>query len=109
MNKRLRVWIGATLISMIVLTKTPLLYVLFSLFILGMIPGTHVIIPPAVLLVVYPLLFIAILSWLTTDPLHIGVRHEAARSVPKTTRQKATRRPTKTRPNAAKRRSHATV
>lgn len=67
MDKRM-LWFVGVLIGLIIVIKTPLVFTLFAFFILGMIPGTDLFIPPWVLLITYPVLFVAIVYRIGTQP-----------------------------------------
>jgi hypothetical protein len=93
-----------------VCTKTPLLASLFTLFVLGMVPGTHLAIPAWLMLIVYPAGFFAAVYWLSARSLYIGTPTpkpavKAARAA--TTRKKKSRNQKQTA--AAKRRARATA
>lgn len=59
MDKRLA-WIAGIGLAILIIVKTPLVFTLFAFFILGMVPGTTLVIPAWVLLILNPLLCAAI-------------------------------------------------
>lgn len=108
MDTRRYYLVGMALIIFLVCTQTPLLSVVFAFFILGMIPGTSLIIPSWMILISYPLIALSVLYWLSTQSLFIGEqvlhikqtqRRPAAKKVQSKTRTKQI--PTKRRPRAA--------
>ena len=59
MDKRF-MWSAGVLTALVVVTKTPFVFTLFALFVLGIIPGTSLVIPAWLLLIVNPILFAGI-------------------------------------------------
>ncbi len=72
MNKRtlLKVLVIATLLFCIV--QLNLLGAIFALLFLGLVPGTDFSIPPAVMMVLYPIAILGAIYWLAHQPLYIG-------------------------------------
>lgn len=111
MNKRAYLWAGGVLMGLIVLTKTPLVFSLFALLILGVVPGTSLVIPAWILLVIYPILFAATLFWLSARPIMITESHPAPVNVRKKTlsAKKKISKSTTRKTSPTKRRARATV
>lgn len=74
MEKRVLFWAGFVIILFIVLTKTPLISSLLSLLVLGIVPGTDLVIPAWIILTLYPVLGVLGIHWLRTQSLFIGER-----------------------------------
>lgn len=110
MNKRAYLWAGGAILGLLILTKTPLVFSLFALLILGVIPGTALVIPAWVLLVLYPILIAATLFWLSAQPIMIAepVRAQTKPRKRATRTKKTTTKPV-ARKAAAKRRARATA
>lgn len=110
MDKRL---LGASivLLSFVLLTKTPLLSVLFAFIILGMIPGTTLTIPFWAMLIAYPLIFLLVVIWLGRQPLLIGEAKPPTRSAATKSKTKRKKSATSARSKrvAAKRRPRTAI
>lgn len=72
MNTLVYKWAALVLFVFIVCVQTQLLSIAFTFLVLGILPGTDFIVPSWAILITYPLLFIASLAWLNTQPLFIG-------------------------------------
>lgn len=72
MDKRILSYGMIAVLVILVLTQTPLVATLLSLLVMGMIPGTNLVIPFWVMLVLYPLLFVAVLYWVSGQRFFIG-------------------------------------
>lgn len=98
MDKRI-LWLVGFLAGLIVFVKTPLIAALLAFFILGIVPGTDILLPPWVLMIIYPVLFVAVLYRISTQPF---IWYPAARTAVKpkapTNRRKSS---TKMKPAAA--------
>lgn len=89
MDKRVGFWAIVTVVGFIVLTKTQLLNILIAFFILGAIPGTNLVIPAWIIFTVYPIITVAILLWLGTRSILLGIpTTPAVVTQPKTKRKK---------------------
>lgn len=72
MKNRVYIVIGAALAVLLVCTYTPFVAVLFSFLVMGMIPGTGLVIPSWIILIANPLLCIGVLAWISDQSLFIG-------------------------------------
>lgn len=102
MNKKMIVKVVALVVAITLALKFDLLGVLFALVFLGMIPGTNLSIPPAIMMIGYPLAIVAAIFWLAHQPLYIGSKEKqdktaravARKRVAKKTSKAATKRKT---------------
>lgn len=72
MKKRTIAKLVALLLIVIIVLKVDLLGALFALIFLGMIPGTSLSVPPALMMIAYPIAIISVIFWLARQPLYIG-------------------------------------
>jgi len=111
MNKRAFLWAGFVTTTLVVCAKTTFVTSVFALLVMGVIPGTTFTIPAWVMLIAYPVIFLATVTWFSTQSLLIGerasaVKKPARKPAVKRTRTKASMRRKIT---ATKRRARATV
>lgn len=97
MDKRVRWALGAFL-AVVIITETPLVFTLFSIFILGMVPGTSVVVPAWLLLVINPLLCLGII-WVVRahhlfTPIDTPLKPTATTRTAKKARQARTKKST---------------
>lgn len=112
MNNRVLLWVGFVITLLIVCTQTPLIATLFALLVLGMIPGTDLVIPAWVILLLYPVLFVLGVHWIRSQPLLIGEQKKPSKPVAQrvTRKRKSTEAPARTKPaHPAKRHTRAAV
>ncbi len=103
MKRRVLFWVFAVVGIFYVLVETQLPSNLFTLFILGMVPGTDLALPPVLMLVAYTFGFFAALYWLAHQTLFVAEPKKPAKPV-KQTSKKTTKKPTTAKKTAAKRR-----
>lgn len=102
MNKQTIIKALILAILIVLAIKLDVLGALFALAFLGIIPGTDLSIPPAVMMIGYPLAIIGAIFWLAHQPLYIGSREKqektaravARKRVAKKTSKVATKRKT---------------
>jgi len=102
MNKRMITKAIALIVIIALALKLDVLGALFALVFLGMIPGTDLSIPPALMMIGYPLAIVAAVFWLANQPLYIGSKEKqektaravARKRVAKKTSKAATKRKT---------------
>lgn len=102
MNKHVIAKVVVVTVIVILAIKLDFFGALFALVFLGAIPGTNFSIPPAIMMIAYPLAIIAALTWLARQPLYIGsqekqektARAVARKRVAKKTSKAATKRKT---------------
>jgi hypothetical protein len=110
MDRRVYQWAGIALVVLVILTKTPLVFSLFALLILGVIPGTTLVIPAWISLLVYPLLIVVTLLWLSTWPRPLPASTVPVRAAQKPSRsKKIVSKSIKQKSPATKRRARAAV
>ncbi|HRK40680.1 MAG TPA: hypothetical protein PLN95_01200 [Candidatus Saccharibacteria bacterium] len=109
MDKRVYMVGGLAIFVIVVLTQTPLVATLFSFFIMGMIPGTDLAVPFWVMLILYPLLFVTTLYWISNQRFFIGEMEQPARPVMKTKPAKKKSRTSVARKRAAPKRRTRTA
>ena len=111
-KQRVFLWAGFGILLFLLCTKTPLLSSIISLLLLGMIPGTNLVIPAWAILIVYPSLFVLVLFWLRRQSLFIGEEKKPAKQAvqPLITKRKKTKTAAHAKKtHATKRRARATV
>jgi len=110
MDKRILTYGLLAILVIMVLTQTPLLATLLSLLVMGMVPGTDLAIPFWVMLILYPLLFVAVLYWVSGQKFFIGEPPRPTTPAPKakTTRKKSTAS-SRTKRTVTKRRARTAV
>lgn len=74
MDMRVLLWTVLVMTAVMTCTHTLFLPALFSLVVMGIVPGTSLRVPTALMLIVYPTLFIVGIYWLSTLQLFV---HEA--------------------------------
>lgn len=106
MYKPVYKWLAVTAAIVLILTKTPLVFTVFALFVLGVIPGTTLTVPAWVFLLAYPALFFGMVYWLSGHPPLLSTKPLVPQK--KTVRK---RKPAQKqiRATTAKRRSRATA
>lgn len=72
MNQRATIWALLFVVIILTLTKTPLLAALLTFLFIGIIPGTAIVIPSWVLLIVYPVAFVLVSRLLVGRTLFFG-------------------------------------
>lgn len=72
MNRGALLWVGFVTVIFLVGLQLNILSTLFTVFVIGVIPGTTTTIPPWFMLLVYPALFCGTLFWLGRQTLMIG-------------------------------------
>lgn len=72
MDVRVVLWTCLVMTAVMICTHTLFLPILFSILVMGIIPGTSLRIPTAFMLIVYPVLFIIGLYWLSTVQILLG-------------------------------------
>lgn len=72
MNRRVYIVIGAVITLLFVTNYTPIFSSVFSLLVLGMMPGTSLTIPVWAMLTIYPIVFIIASLWLMSQTFYIG-------------------------------------
>jgi hypothetical protein len=77
MNMRAVYWAGFMTIFLVVCTESTLPEIVIALLVMGVIPGSDMTIPPMMMLVTYPVLFLIALWWISTQPFFIGERVSA--------------------------------
>lgn len=103
-------WVFAVIGIFYVLVETSLLSNLFTLLILGMVPGTDLALPPVLMLVTYSVGFIAALYWLTHQTLFFAETKKPAKPVKQAAKKTAKKPATAKKTTARKRRrARATV
>ena len=79
--EKVAVYMWLLTLGVFICVATPLLQTIFSIFVLGYVPGTSIVISPLVMLVTYPLLFVALVAWISFQSLYIGEIKKPAQSV----------------------------
>ena len=93
MNTRVIFWASVAIVSLLVCVKTPLLAMVFALLIMGIIPGTGAVVPAWIMLLIYPLVFVGAIIWLTRQSLLVGAPQQPKLSRAKTVSPKKKRSP----------------
>ena len=107
MDKRIA-WSAGIVLAVLIIAKTPLVFTLFALLILGMVPGTSFMIPAWVLLILNPLLCIAIVWAVRSHHLLTPIPVQPPVAA-KTRTRKTTQRKKRNTVAAKRRTSRATV
>lgn len=72
MDKRVVFWVCTAGISLLLLGRTALLDTLLAFCILGIIPGTTIVLPSWLIMTAYPLVFLTLIYWLMSQSFFIG-------------------------------------
>lgn len=72
MNHRVMFRLSMVFLAVCLAITTSLPTLLFTLFIMGMLPGTQLTVPAWVVLTVYPLIMLLAIRWLSRQPLFSG-------------------------------------
>lgn len=72
MSRRTLFWVSLAVLLFIICTQTPAVVIIFSFLVMGIIPGTSITIPAWLMLIGYPLAFIAAVLWISHQSLFIG-------------------------------------
>lgn len=86
MKRRAALWAGIVTVSFVAVFYVNIPSTLFTIFVIGIIPGTSITIPAWLMLLMYPGLFAVMLYWLGKQSLLIGERRLAKAPV-KTTKK----------------------
>jgi len=93
----------ATLVAFVILAlQFDLFGALFALVFLGLIPGTNLSIPPALMMIAYPIAIIAVVFWLAHQPLYIGSQEKQEKTARAVARKRVAKKTSKA---AAKRKT----
>ena len=109
MNHRYMFGMSMAFLAICLVITTNALTMLFTLFVMGIVPGTSFTIPAWVILVGYPVIILIALGWLMSQPLFIGTSAHNQKTARSIARKRVARR-TQTKPRLAttRRRSRAT-
>jgi hypothetical protein len=77
MNMRAVYWAGFITIFLVVCTESTVPEIVIALLVMGVVPGSDMTIPPMMMLISYPVLFLIALWWISTQPFFIGERVSA--------------------------------
>lgn len=102
MNKQMIIKLVALVVIVVLALKLDVLGGLFALVFLGMIPGTDLSIPPAVMMIGYPIAIIAAVFWLAHQPLYVGSREKQEKTARAVARKRVAKKTSKV---AAKRKT----
>jgi hypothetical protein len=110
MDIRVVLWTCLVMTAIMTCTHTLFLPMLFSILVMGIVPGTTLKIPTGIMLTVYPALCMVGVYWLSTLQLDLGNFKQGDSPVTKkAVRNKPSQRPTKQSESAIKRRARAVV
>ena len=110
MNRRVLFWVFVVVGIFYVLAETPLVSNLFTLLILGMVPGTDLALPPIVMMIAYTLGFFGAVYWLAHQTLFVAEPVKPTKPVKQAAKKTAKKSTTSKKTTATKRRrARATV
>lgn len=95
MNKQVIAKVVAAAVFVVIAVKLDFLGALFALVFLGAIPGTDFSIPPAIMMIAYPLAIIVVLIWLARQPLYIGSQEKQEKTARAVARKRVAKKTTK--------------
>lgn len=72
MKRRVTLWAGIVTVSFVAVFYVNIPSTLFTIFVIGIVPGTAITIPAWLMLLIYPSLLAGILYWLGKQSLFIG-------------------------------------
>ena len=107
MNKRILTKLAIFSVLAVLVLKLDVLGGVFALVFLGMIPGTNLSIPPAVMMIAYPLIIIATVNWLTHQPLYIGSQEKQEKTARAIARKRVAKKAAATRTRRRYRKAEA--
>lgn len=90
MDVRIVLWTCLVMTAFMMCTHTLFLPMLFSVIVMGIIPGTTIEIPTGFMLIVYPSLFIAGVYWFSTLQVMMNEHAQAPARAPKKSVRKKT-------------------